>query len=286
MKLSIDFRRLIKARESIGADPATVGTVTPQTPDYKNPFEAQLLEQGRVILTWAEFSENIHFPAGLAAIGNQQLTLHIYEPNAAREDLEKLPSYPKYHLCDCETLETMRLKKRFDRYIALRDGQDILPVRPKNIETGQWEEEIKVRLLPCKNCLKQLEIHVNHMEFNLQEFFDVNKPIFRCLPLYNRENYPDGDGSGGYTKDFSVISKKLRERANWCCSQCTVNLSQKQDRALLHVHHIDGVRGNNRSDNLRVLCILCHQKQPFHGHMQIRIPERQRIETLRKQINP
>ncbi len=281
MKLDIDLTRLIKARESIGAEPAKIDTILARAPEYKNPFEAKLLEQGRVILDKKELSENVYFPGGIAAIGDQQIILYIYQPHVAREDLELNPApKPKYHLGDCKTLKQMRRDGRYNRYVADRSGKDNLLIQPKNMETGQWEEKIEARLLPCINCLRQFEIDIDPMEFSsqdLKDFFEVNKPIFRCLPLFSRENYP----GGGYTKDWSVISRKLRERANWRCSQCAVDLSQKQDRGLLQGHHINGIPGDNRSSNLKVLCVLCHREQPLHGHMPVKDSERQRIEKLR-----
>lgn len=56
----------------------------------------------------------------------------------------------------------------------------------------------------------------------------------------------------------------------------------RSHRALLHVHHISGVKSDNRPSNLKALCIDCHSKQPKHEHMALSHSERQTINDLRK----
>lgn len=62
----------------------------------------------------------------------------------------------------------------------------------------------------------------------------------------------------GYTPDFSVISKKIRESKLYRCDQCRVDLSISTDRRYLHVHHLNGRKTDNRPQNLQCLCIRCH----------------------------
>ena len=38
----------------------------------------------------------------------------------------------------------------------------------------------------------------------------------------------------------------------------------KDNKGFLHVHHKDGIKGNNKPSNLEVLCMLCHREKPFH----------------------
>ena len=45
-------------------------------------------------------------------------------------------------------------------------------------------------------------------------------------------------------------------------------------------HHIDGNRGND-NPNIKVLCIVCHQKEPFHQRMQVTSAQRAVIQRLR-----
>ena len=132
------------------------------------------------------------------------------------------------------------------------------------------------KLLPCKLCVKALD-YENYTNlpakaqndlienFPIEELLETFKPIFRCLPLYSSTSIP----SANYSKDWSKISIKTREAAHWSCECCRVQLKQKIGKGLLHVHHKDRIRGNNRPSNLKVLCAECHKKQPFHEHMNL-----------------
>ena len=103
-----------------------------------------------------------------------------------------------------------------------------------------------------------------------------NSHIFRCLQLYTPETFPECN----YTADWSRVSSELRARKNWTCECCGVDL--KSQKELLHAHHMDGNRGNNKHSNLKSLCILCHKKQPMHENMDIRADEKMRLLKIRE----
>ena len=289
MKLNIEFGELERLRESIGANKASLGEISAKRSYERDPIEKKLIETGSVILTPEELAEVLHFPGGLAAIGNTQITLHIYQPlgrNASREDLEKVPApAPRYHVADCDTLEKMRDRGRFNRYVSTSNADGYFRVEPLNWETKKREDEILASLAPCQNCLKSLnydgfedkstqERRGAVDSFDIQKFFHNYEPIFRCLPLYTADNFPEGN----YTADWARISEEVRRGSGWICSECEVDL--KDNRRLLHVHHKDGNRGNNRLSNLKPLCCLCHQKQPFHENMHIDPSEKRLIAKL------
>ena len=109
--------------------------------------------------------------------------------------------------------------------------------------------------------------------FNIPEFFEHYSSYFEHKP--NLEIDP----TKGYTDDWDEVSLKFREQANWKCQDCSVDLSK--DRELLHCHHINGVKSDNRSENLQVVCVECHSKKPDHGHMTVTLHNRQRLQQLR-----
>jgi hypothetical protein len=286
MKLSINLQRLERARTSINAPKAELGHITAKRSIDRSPIEIKLLERGSLILSGEELDEALHFPAGVAAIGNTQITLHIFQPFAAIDELQQIPSpKPRYHVADCLTLEEMRRKGRFNRYVSTAEADGYFRVEPWDFETRTRSDEMLSKLAPCQNCLKALnydgfdekkqkerKIFVN--AFDIQKFFKNYEPVFRCLPLYNPDNFPEGN----YTADWARISEGVRIRAEWKCKECGVDLSNHHH--LLHAHHFDGNRGNNLSSNLKPLCCVCHQKQPFHERMHIEPEYRRLIEQL------
>lgn len=275
MKLNIDFERLERARASIGADKAEIGEITPPIVINRSPIEIELIEQGSLVLQGVELDKVLHFPAGIAAIGSTQITLHIFQPYAALVDLNQIPApKPRYHVADCKTLEEMRQRGKFDRYVSTAKADGFFRVKPRDFDTNTWGDEMRSKLAPCQNCLKYLnydgfeekKYHDRKMfadNFDIQKFFKNYEPIFRCLPLYTADNFPGGN----YTADWASISERVRIQAKWKCKDCGVNLSEH--RHLLHAHHKDGNRGNNKPINLEPLCCVCHQMQPFHGKMHI-----------------
>lgn len=291
MKLSVDFSRLEAARKSMGAEEADVGRLRAPDERERSPIEVKLLQRGSIVISGVELERELHFPSGVAAIGETQVTLHIYQPHASFEDLSMQPApKPRFHIADCKTLDHMRNAGRFDRYVATYEHTGRFRVQPKDVEMNTWGEEMEASLVPCQNCLIRLnydgfanlgkrEKRTAAENFDIQRFFDSCHPMFRCLPIYTPSNFPQG----AYTADWADISGRVRQRAKWTCSdpECGVNLEDYP--RLLHVHHVDGNRGNNRPSNLRVLCCLCHSKQPLHGHMRIAPDERRIIERLRRQ---
>ncbi len=182
----------------------------------------------------------------------------------------------KFHIADCRTLEGMRANGRYDRYVVTTDTSGEFLVNSGYYET-------KARLNVCKNCLRQLNykgcnsqgnIDAIVRDFDMKEFFSTYSSYFPCLPTRQAET-----AETGYSHDWSKISSHYRVEKNFACEQCGVNL--RSHRHLLHVHHINGVKSDNKTSNLKSLCIDCHSKQPSHNHMAVSHEERQLISSLR-----
>lgn len=85
-----------------------------------------------------------------------------------------------------------------------------------------------------------------------------------------------------YTPDWSSISRQYREKQHYKCQDCGVDLSNEQH--LLHTHHKNRDKGDNRKKNLIALCASCHKKQPYHGQrLLVADSESKKIDQLREQ---
>lgn len=203
---------------------------------------------------------------------------------ATKDELERNSEYskntPKFHLTWCNAVEKMHRYKRFERYVLSQAGTNTFTIESKEDEMGTRHTLHDIRLYPCQFCLDQLKYRGFHYEqsrphklnqvknFRIGDFISENYGTlvtWKHLPKNRRAI----DGTGGYTIDFPEISRELRSNSMWTCEKCNVNLVNKKEG--LHVHHINGVRSDNRLDNLQVLCAICHKNiDSFHKNMKIR----------------
>jgi hypothetical protein len=181
---------------------------------------------------------------------------------------------PRYHLSNCATLQQMREKKRFNsRYVVATNIDGTFNL---NLIDGTRTRTKLTKLSVCQNCLGLLEFDGFRMNwrrpqrviavksFTLERFFvQFPRSLHIATPTYNADNAP----LNIYTPDFSTISASARAAVGYECQQCKINLSAKPLRKYLHVHHIDGSKSNNSSDNLKVVCFGCHSEEPAHHHM-------------------
>ena len=286
MKLNVDSSGIDKALRSIGGKKASLGELR-SARVIDNPIETRIRREGEVVLTGAELGEQLITPGGLLAIGTTQVTLHIYDPFVDEMRLNEVPAdQPKFHMTECRTIEDMRNRGRFNRYVTSARTDGLFSVRPFDQISQVRGEKMEAVLGPCKNCLKSLDYdgwasatsgQKNQIlsAFTIERFFEDFEPIFRCLPIYTSDTFPAGD----YPEDWAKISRAMRKKSGWICSCCQVDCSD--NTGLLHAHHKDGNRGNVRPSNIEVICVACHKARPFHGHMHVSAAAINRLEQLR-----
>ena len=191
----------------------------------------------------------------------------------------------KVHVAYCQKLEEMKQAGRLDSDYFLSQTIDDRFLITERHNEAQGYAELKV----CKLCLRKLN-YEGYLtpgcgkrrifdDFTYERFFEQYASFFNFHPTNQDKEITAG--RSGYTEDWPKISRDLRAKHNYQCTECRVNLSYH--RKMLHVHHISGVKNDNRLENLQVLCIDCHSKQPRHQHMFVHRDERQLIASLRQQ---
>lgn len=273
MKISVDFSALFAAARKMG-DPIEDNFFLDLT---REPWEDKLGAEGIELKDITEL-EPID---GLLSYRGRQVLLYIQDHGTnAKEALSNPDVGKRYHVAECRTLHKMRNEGRFERYVVTNDISGEFHITGNDYMT-RLPVEGKAKLHICKNCL----IYLNYKgyskpgnyyafeNFSLNEFFQTYSSFFTHMPQRKM------GGGEGYTGDWPEVSRNFRQEKGYTCEKCGVRLSDQPK--LLHVHHINGVKSDNRTSNLRALCADCHSKEAFHASMYVSHADRQTISRLR-----
>jgi len=198
-------------------------------------------------------------PDGIFSFKGRAVIVHIPERDK------------KFHISDCDTIKWMKNSGRYERYIASERKDGLFNVRS---ESGKMN---LIKLDVCMKCLREIKwdkrarsnqsgnlINVDKSSFSIKDFFSKygagyisQQPYFSSLTMPNNQ----------YTDDWQEISKKIRQDNNFTCHKCGWKAEAPWERRQMEVHHINGVKGDNRPSNLQCLCHDCHAQQPLHSHM-------------------
>lgn len=178
--------------------------------------------------------------------------------------------YPKFHISWCTKLDEMYKNKKYSRYVVSQRNDGIFLL--DKTENGKVvEKDIKLKLNVCKYCLGNLNYKGYGSSYKVRDEIFNNFTIKDFLDEYNTEIYIEPNHTSltqlpnEYSKDWDNISYNYRKSKKFICQDCGKDCSK--DTSELHVHHVDGMKSNNKASNLEVVCVKCHSKKPMHEHM-------------------
>lgn len=277
MKLLVSFLALSEQRNRLGA-PASKWSLNSKRLSPRETILSKLVSGISIEIGDLETSTG-----GLLSYKGEQVFLYIKDTNSSKWTLENEPEKSrKFHIAECSTLDDMRSKGRFERYVVTNDTSGDFQVDwldPDTRERGETIAKLKV----CKNCLKTLDwcgylktenrsVSQSGTRTSKSEIFnnfDMSVFLLEFSTFFHQKSSRMASEAelNIYVPKWSGISQNRRRAANWQCDECGVHLAQAP--WALHCHHRNGVVTDNRNSNLEVLCALCHSEQPDHGHMQV-----------------
>lgn len=285
MKFNLDWSELDRSVRRMGAQDKSGFTVETERDAFRVILDQ--IKQGLEI----DISELEINQGGLLAykdqLGNDHHVLLYIKDHGhyLQKALDHSGGGKKFHVADCSTLQRMKSENRFDRYVVTNNVTGLFDICGYDMQ-GRWHENVQVQLHVCRNCLKKLhyqnfpwkserEKQAFVENFGFSEFFSTYSSYFSELPQFTAETAP----GHYYTDDWKEISERYRAQQQWACESCRVDL--EHHKHLLHTHHLNGIKSDNRQKNLRALCADCHSKQPGHDHMHVSHKARKRIQQLR-----
>jgi hypothetical protein len=217
--------------------------------------------------------EVVVLPDGTLAYKDRRVVLYIRDVSEYGQRDGEPDQLPKFHVSNCQKLSEMRAQQRYSRYVVASRGDGNFQVNL--IQDGIVRSSLQ-RLRVCQYCLTQLgyEGFSHNMarahraeivqSFTVPRFFELwSRDLISADGIADEATAPLND----YTGDFGVHALEAKMAARWVCQNCGRDLSARNVRKFLHAHHLNGVKFDNRKENLVPLCIACHANQPGHQHM-------------------
>jgi len=262
-----DFKQadlLNRVRDQMNAELIDISVISWNSLDKDNLLEKLNSSEGILV----DVDEITFCPDGTFEYKNQKVLIYI-------RDQKMNPNYSqgeyKFHICSCEVIDRFVQNKRIDRYVVSTRTDGKFLVNVVNTWSKEYiEKDVIKELKVCKKCLERLKYKgysannrnlAIYNSFSLEEFFNNYKSKFTVKPKYTDTTAPPDI----YNRESMTLYDKIKSFNNWKCQNCGVNLISH--KKFLNIHHINGVKSDDRLENLECLCVKCHSDQPDHFHL-------------------
>jgi hypothetical protein len=203
--------------------------------DYDFDFNEYFLNQEEL-----EF-DNIGFYQKSAKNGFMRLGIFLPEYNEV-----KFGKNPVLHIYNCDTTDDISRRMK-----VTTTSQNTFFSRDRN-------KNIKANLEICKKCTRNLR-----KKFDLR--LGLNTFSNFVLALEETDKRQLITNSDGYIINWKQVSYCYRDTKNFICEKCGYKAKEINEQKFLHTHHIDGIKTNNKRNNLQCLCVKCHSEvDEFH----------------------
>jgi len=210
---------------------------------------------------------------GLLEYEGRKVVAYIRDQHKKIDHYNRTSDY-RYHLANCSTLRSMRAAGREKRYLVTKRKDGLFEV---NDLTWSTPKKYIVKMRLCYNCIQELRWRrLYFTPFVLEKYFEkfdtyVPKTIRRIETVKKIQTY---------SPNHEDIAREYKKAANYTCQSCGVHCAF--DPSLLNLHHKDGDPSNNDHNNLRIFCVDCHSKQPYHTQVSRPKVAKEKIEGINK----
>ena len=225
-----DFGKFKAALEGLGF---TIGEATPYVPLDIADVNLTNIQNGEVEIT----DEGIFY---INPVSRSRHQIFLYKKSMYLEyNGEK--KTPKMHVVNCEAIQN------FGREQYRRANTGTVLVWDKSSH-----QEVSVSNLPlCNYCRNMMAVQ------NTPTTSDDFEAILREAAEKAKEAEQETDLSG-YLWNWEKCSEGYRRQKDYTCERCGFKATTMFGRKNMHVHHRDGNKLNNTTENFECLCIACH----------------------------